>query len=185
VEPDSVVVERSTERWSALGGVLLSALYLWIVVWLALAVVVPAVAFGWQPLAIVSGSMSPTIRVGDVVLSAEADHPLRPGNVITFADPTRDGQLVTHRIVAVDDEGAYRTRGDANASADSALVRPEDVVGQGRVLVPMVGLPTIWGAEQPWLLGLAGAATLAAALVVLGPRRRTGRPVADAEQVAA
>jgi signal peptidase I len=160
--------EPTTERWSALAGLLLSALFLWLVTWLALAVLVPTLALGWQPHAIVSGSMEPTIRTGDVVLTRPADHPVDPGRVITFADPARPGVLITHRVIAVDEAGHYRTQGDANADEDSTPVPPDLVRGSGRLLVPLAGLPLLWASDQPLLFGAFVVAALAALLVVVG-----------------
>jgi signal peptidase I len=172
VETDRTAPEPTTDRWSALGAVLLSALYLWIVLWLGLTVLVPAATLRWTPLAVTSGSMEPAIRVGDVVLTSPPEHPMEPGHVITFDDPARPGTLVTHRIVSVDADGRYRTQGDANPTPDSTLVTPDLVEGRGRILVPMAGLPLLWATGNPLLLIVFVAVTVAAAVVVAGPRRR-------------
>jgi signal peptidase I len=179
VNSDRVAPGRTSEPWSALVGVLLSALYLWVITWLALSVLLPVLILGWSPVAISSGSMEPTIRTGDVILASEPEHPLKPGQVITFVDAARSGQLVTHRIHSVDDSGAYRTKGDANASPDSTLVAPDDVVGRGRVLVPMAGLPRMWFDTQPGLLAVVAGTTAVTALVVMGPRRRSAEGPAE------
>ncbi len=167
-----VASKRAADGWSAVGGVLLSALYLWVLVWLALAVVVPYAVWRWQPLVITSGSMAPLIRAGDVVLGAAPVHPVAAGQVITYANPAQPGSLNTHRVVAVEPDGSYRTRGDANASVDSTPVPAGDVVARGRLLVPMVGLPLLWLSDAPLAFALWVVATVVAALVAIGPRRR-------------
>lgn len=170
--------EPSTERWTALGGVLLSAMYLWIVLWLALAVVLPTVGLGWRPVMITSGSMTPLIRPGDVVLTGPVpEEPLGAGTVITYQDPARPDRVVTHRIVEVEADGAYRTRGDANAVPDSTPVPPSAVIGRGRLLVPLIGLPLLWFSGALALFAVWLAVTVAAAVVVAGRGGRAPAPV--------
>lgn len=125
---------------------LLSSFYLWLMLWLVTWAAVPALLFGWEPVLITSGSMGPTISAGDLILLEEPDDAsaLAQGTVITFEDPDAPGALITHRIDGVREDGQYRTRGDANASQDPTPVAPEDVVGVGRLLVPLVGLPILW-----------------------------------------
>lgn len=170
-----VTEEPTTDRWSALGGVLLSALYLWVVLWLLLAVLVPSIGLGWRPVVITSGSMAPLIRPGDVVLSAEAVA-VEPGQVITYEDPARDGTLTTHRIVSVDDDGSIRTQGDANPTPDSTVVPPENVLGRGRLLVPLVGLPLLWLSGGAVLFGLWVVVTAVSVAVVAGATGSGGPP---------
>ncbi len=115
--------------------------------WLALWAVVPSVLLRWQPFLITSGSMAPAIDPGDVVVvQPKFASGLGPGTVITFE--TTDG-VVTHRIVGVD-QGRYVTKGDANRAPDSSRVEPDKIIGVGRVLVPLVGLPKLWQQTGNW-----------------------------------
>lgn len=170
MEAEREHAQHTTDPWTSLGGVLLAAVLLWTVLWLALAVLVPTVALGFRPHAIVSGSMEPAIRAGDVVLTATVDHPVEPGRVITFTDPNRADRLITHRVVTVGEDGHYRTRGDANEAVDSTPVPPENVQGEGRLLVPLAGMPLLWSSRQPFLLLGLLVATVVAAVAVVGPR---------------
>lgn len=115
----------------------LVATAVWSLLWLGAWVAVPAVVLGWQPVAITSGSMSPLIRAGDVVL-LDPDAPVEAGSVITYP---RGAGLETHRVVSATRDG-YVTRGDANAAPDRHLVTTEEVVGVGRLVVPLVGTPS-------------------------------------------
>jgi len=69
-----------------------------------------------------SGSMSPTIPVGSLVIATRAPAArLGVGDVIVFPRPDRPGTMVVHRIDAVVTTPAGRafvTKGDANASPD-------------------------------------------------------------------
>lgn len=174
----SHAAEATTERWWLLGRVLVSSLHVWVLLWLLLAVVVPAVLFGWRPVVISSGSMEPLIRPGDVVLVEPAPS-VDPGDVITFEDPARGGALVSHRVLSIEREGWFRTQGDANRVRDSIPVAPGNVLGRGRLLVPFIGLPVLWLTERPLLLAAWTIATMAAGRVLLGPRSpwTTVRPV--------
>lgn len=64
-------------------------------------------------------------------------------------------------------DGSYVTRGDANRQPDSTLLRLEQVVGVGRMLVPLVGLPLVWywagawGGLAVWAAGMLLALWLA------------------------
>lgn len=132
---------------------------LWLMMW----AVAPAMLLGWNPVVLTSGSMSPGLRTGDIVVADPHDgEGLEPGAVVVFDDPTRPG-YVTHRIVALTPDGAYVTRGDANPRIDSTPLAPDQVVGVGRLYVPLVGLPMVWLWRGAWLqvalatLLLAGA----------------------------
>lgn len=119
--------------------------------WLTLLVVVPALA-GWSSIVITSDSMAPTVRSGDVVVAAPHDGiGLGSGSVVVFQDPAGSG-LITHRIAAVNEDGTYQTKGDANQVNDSTPLTPDQVVGVGRILVPLVGLPSIWVWTDAWLV---------------------------------
>ena len=69
-----------------------------------------------------SGSMSPTIPVGSLVIATRAPAArLGVGDVIVFPRPDRPGTMVVHRIDAVvttPTGRAFVTKGDANASPD-------------------------------------------------------------------
>lgn len=151
---------------------------------LALWAVLPALLPGWSAQAVTSGSMAPLIRRGDVVVTGPAARTdLTPPRVAVYRD--EHGGLVTHRIVDRLEDGSLVTRGDANAAADAAPVRPDRVVGVGRVLVPVVGYPAVWLAEgDHGRLGLTGLAVL---LLLGGTRaaRGPGRRLAAREPAAA
>lgn len=128
------------------GGVLrfTCSAYKYLLACLVVYAVLACVAFGWKPVMIVGGSMSPAIAPGDLVLlEDEPRHPLPVGAVVTFRTPGMPDAWVTHRVTEVLPDG-YRTRGDANVSFDSHLLREHDVVGAGRLLVPALGRPMVW-----------------------------------------
>jgi len=116
--------------------------------------------FGYEPVVVVSGSMSPSIRIADVVVTSPSDGlDLATGTVINF---DYEGAMRLHRIEALAANG-YRTGGDANTVPDSEIVTPSQIRGVGVVVVPFIGLPATWFEQGRWgllgltVLGLVGA----------------------------
>ncbi|MFV0257951.1 MAG: signal peptidase I [Acidimicrobiales bacterium] len=106
-------------------------------------------AFGRHAVIIEGGSMSPSIEPGSVVvLDDPAAGTDLVGRVATFSV---ERGLVTHRIVDQTEEGTFVTKGDANAQADTDRVPVDHIVGVGRVIVPLVGLPSYWIHTHNWL----------------------------------
>ena len=110
-------------------------------------IVVPKVV-GGRPLTVLSGSMTPTYGVGDVVVVRPVDpEELRVGDVITFQTTSDDPHLTTHRIVGevFGSEGReFWTQGDANNAADLSPVEPGQVRGKVWYAVPLVGHLAVW-----------------------------------------
>lgn len=151
--------------WAALAVQGVCSLYLWSLASLIAWALVPVV-LGWTPTVITSGSMAPAIQPGDVVVTAPHDGDgLASGQVVVFRDPAEPDRLVTHRVVAELDNG-YRTRGDANRTADSTPVPAGHVEGTARALVPLLGTPLLWARQGHIPLVLAWLA--ATVLAVLG-----------------
>ena len=90
---------------------------------------------GFSAAVVVTGSMSPAIEPGDlVVCRRSADYAV--GDVITF----RSGaSLVTHRIVG-DTPSGFTTKGDANNVADADPVPRGAVIGKVVFTVPKLGI---------------------------------------------
>lgn len=122
-------------RAALVAGVLLSAL----------AQGVPALVHlsGDQLLIVVSGSMKPTFRAGDVVLVRHvAPEQLRPGMIVSFHAPGAQ-RLTTHRIHSLERKpyGLFiQTKGDANRTPDPDFTPASGVVGVMGGHVPHAGL---------------------------------------------
>lgn len=125
------------------------------------------VALGARATVVLSGSMAPALRPGDVVVATPVQAgDVQAGRVIWFTDPTRPGRTLLHRVAAVEPDGTVVTRGDANATDDAAPVPPDAVLGLPRLRVPAVGLPVLWATQQRW--AQVAAAVLGLALVTRG-----------------
>lgn len=100
--------------------------------------------FGYNLYYIVTGSMEPTIAVGDIILSKQASvEELKVGDIVTFTGESGelDGKIVTHRIQSVYEENGQIyviTKGDANTINDPPL-RGEAVLAVMKCRVPLLG----------------------------------------------
>ncbi|WP_454084478.1 signal peptidase I [Georgenia sp. Marseille-Q6866] len=142
-----------------------------LLVWTVLPVLI-----GWQPSVVLSGSMEPAIRMGDVVVTREVPASrLRPGQVLLADAPGEEGSRLLHRFDSTDDDGGLLLRGDANDAPDTLPVTADAVHGVGVLRVPWVGLPYAWAAQgryPPMVLTVLGVG----ACVLLGRvRERDGR----------
>jgi signal peptidase I len=153
---------------------LLASLYLTILLCLVVWVAVPVVAFGWRPQVVLSDSMEPALRTGDVILVADPSAAPAIGAIVLFDDPV-SGDAIVHRVVDQDAAGGAVTKGDANLTADPRPLRPEDLRGEGRLLVPLVGAPAAWFQNGAMVEFSVWACTVIAALALARrPRRRAG-----------
>ena len=104
---------------------------------------VPSIG-GTFPLIVLTDSMYPDIKSGDLIIcnTAEAED-IRVNDVISFFDPAGNGtSIVTHRaieIVEKDGEIFFRTRGDNNNTEDKALVPAENLVGVYKMRIAGAG----------------------------------------------
>ena len=137
-------------------------------------VLVPAVVMGWTPTVIVSGSMAPAIRPGDVVLIERTSTNRAPGAILAFT--LEQGETVLHRVARSPQPGIYVTRGDANPEVDSTPVPEAAVLGQARLVVPLIGYPGVWARDSDRSAIAAGLGLL----LVLGRKQRVARLLAIA-----
>lgn len=94
--------------------------------------------------AVVTGSMEPEIRTGSVVFSHMGTDKLKVGDVIVFTSPENQNVTVVHRIVDVDEDGNFITKGDNNDKNDNWTVFSENVVGEVFFTIPYIGYLIDW-----------------------------------------
>jgi signal peptidase I len=109
----------------------------------ALAVVVAVVLFqsgGGRMFIVETPSMGTAAPVGTLVLTEPTTvAALEVGDVISFRPPQARDEVYTHRITAIDANGAISTRGDINGADDPWFVTQPDLVGKATTLLPAVG----------------------------------------------
>lgn len=81
---------------------------------------------GMDAYTVLSGSMEPTLQIGDLVLIDTKDRSIENGEIIAFY---MGGQVVVHRVVEVTEDGLYITKGDANETRDFTPVGEERIIG--------------------------------------------------------
>ena len=181
--------------WARLLLVVLARAYRTLLLVLALVAAAPLLV-GWSSFVVESGSMEPSIDVGDVVVArpVDAEHRVDVGRVYVFADPARADRLLVHRVVERRDDGGFTTAGDANEVTDSTPLEKPGIRARGILLAPYVGLPVHWAHTGQWtrlalFLLLTGAAFATARTAdenrPTGRRRRVGATAVVAVAVAA
>lgn len=101
--------------------------------------------FGYQTSTMLTGSMSPLINPGDVVVSVPTPVTgLKTGDIITYGIPVQDQRIETHRVVEIirnaNGTTAVRTKGDANNGADPWTATLQgNTVGVHAATVPYLG----------------------------------------------
>lgn len=134
---------------------------------------------GLQLLAVMSGSMEPTIHVGGIVgIRPVPATELQVGDVITFANQDNPDVLVTHRIVSLeprDGQMMLTTKGDANDSVDAMASSSGHAVGRVDFSLPWLGFLTVWLASPVAKIAILIVSVISFALPSI---KRTPEPVA-------
>lgn len=141
-------------------------------------VLLPAI-FGFYPLVVVSGSMEPTIHVGDIAVVRKMNpYKLQIGDVATYSTA---GGNITHRIVGLDvtPQGPFfLMRGDANLTTDPRAIPAQAIVGKVVYRVPRLGfLVSFVNSTAGRILFIAAPLLLMALLWVRRTIRRRGPPL--------
>ncbi len=113
---------------------------------------------GVKPLIVLTDSMAPKIKSGDLIICKEADaDDIEKGDIISFFDPAGNGtSVVTHRVVEVinneDGTVSFRTRGDNNNTEDKVLVPQANLVGEYKSRIPLAGHVAMFMQTTPGLI---------------------------------
>lgn len=95
--------------------------------------------FGYYPAIVISGSMSGSIEVNDMVIVHQQDD-YHVGDVVAYKTAH---SLVTHRIVDETDQG-FVTKGDANNAPDRVPVSEDQILGKVVSVIPGIGVVYEW-----------------------------------------
>lgn len=107
--------------------------------------------FGYKAFAIVSGSMEPTLKIGDLIIIKEAKQTeIKEQDIISFSEKN---SIITHRVVKIIEESGqklYQTKGDNNNSNDDKMPTYNEIEGVYKFRVPFIGkivilAQNIWG----------------------------------------
>ncbi len=142
--------------------------------------------WGYNSFIIYSSSMEPTISVGSLVIAQPVDaQDVEVDDVIVFRSPGDANTTITHRVVAIREDGGVRyfqTKGDAVDSAD-----PEEVRLQGQVYKFAYELPYLgyFVAFAKSITGIILLIALPAAALLVSSLSKQRRPRQQAEAEAA
>lgn len=96
---------------------------------------------GYKVMTVLSGSMEPLLKPGDIVVAKQIDpEKVKVNDVITYRNNQQT--LVTHRIIELvtnDGEVFFQTKGDANNVEDEGLISSEQLVGLLFFHIPKAG----------------------------------------------
>jgi signal peptidase len=92
---------------------------------------------------VLTGSMEPVIKPGDIVLLAPTPRTQpKLGDIVSYTARRFSGESVgvfTHRIIGGDPVGGWLVKGDANPSPDVQKPKAADVSGVVFFIIPWVG----------------------------------------------
>lgn len=102
---------------------------------------------GIKTYVIISGSMEPNIKIGDIVITKSIknkEESIKVGDIISY----RKGQnVITHRITNIekDENGILRiaTKGDNNNTEDSERILINNIEGKVITIIPKIGYITL------------------------------------------
>lgn len=106
--------------------------------------------FKFYAIAIASGSMSPTFNKGDIVVIEKIKNKKQQINVGDIIAYDYDNKIIVHRlikIININGEKFYYTKGDANNSIDNYKIKREQIRGTVKLYIPFLGYPTVWLSE--------------------------------------
>lgn len=92
---------------------------------------------------VLTGSMEPTIKPGDIVILAPTPR-TQPeiGDVVAYTGRRFSGEAVgtfTHRIIGGNPQDGFLVKGDANPSPDTQRPTPADISGVVFFVIPFIG----------------------------------------------
>jgi signal peptidase len=125
---------------------------------ICLLLVIPILIYGFPFLVgaddsytVMSGSMSPALRPGDLVI-VKGEEPINLGDMVTV----ESGEFTyTHRVVEKLEGDLLRLKGDANEDPDANLVEASQIIGKVVLIFPFSHLYTPYGFASALLVPAA------------------------------
>jgi signal peptidase len=144
--------------------IILSVIFFYIGLRVLLATDAPLVALS-------TGSMSPTLQVGDLlVVRGIQPENIKVGDIIVFDPPEEGVGRTIHRVNATqrltNGTLAFKTKGDANSDVDPYTIYPQNIHGQVVYKIPYVGYIFL----DPLILVII--ITMAAIIIIAWPQQK-------------
>jgi signal peptidase I len=94
-----------------------------------------------------SDSMKPVFQAGDLICITKPPYEIKPGMIICFQIKE---DIVTHRVMAINEDGSFETKGDANEISDDwDNYQIKKIAGIYRFKIPYLGYPI--GYSSYWI----------------------------------
>jgi len=122
--------------------------------------------FGYTFFEVVSGSMSPTINVHDLII-VKIDNEVKEDDIVTFY---KDNAFITHRVIEYKSDDNILTKGDANNTIDKSISKNE-VLGKVVKVIPKFGMIKVILSDIKVIASLVLTILLFALAFSLNPRR--------------
>lgn len=104
--------------------------------------------FKYEPITILTNSMSSTFNRGDVVIYQKlTDEDLQQIPLLSIIVYSIGDQYIAHRVVSIIKENntvAYQTKGDNNNVPDKLLIYPNQIKGIYTFHIKYLGFPSVW-----------------------------------------
>jgi signal peptidase len=130
---------RPRESQKSMKGWLAISVFLVLTVWTSTGLL------GFYPTIIASGSMTPTMDVGDLAMVIPVDpSKIQVGDIIQFWNGE---EMILHRVIDIGGEGStifFQTKGDDNPTPDSDPVLPAQIRGKLILTIPKLGWISIY-----------------------------------------
>lgn len=116
--------------------IILGIIYLLVGIYMSLLV---PMFWGNTPLVVITGSMEPTFSVGSIIYY-EKINPTKFEKNDILVWQNNAGDLISHRIVDINEKYEFTTKGDANNTVDSEKVQLSQVIGRAKEFkIPFIG----------------------------------------------
>lgn len=136
-------IKMKMEKEESIVGWIITSLISICIIWFTVGV------FSIYPSVIVTGSMEPIIKPGDVIIvdkimDENEIYDLKENEIIQFK---KNDILICHRIIRIteDDSGniLFKTKGDNNSVEDPYFITVDMIKGKVIKIIPKIGLPTM------------------------------------------
>ena len=100
--------------------------------------------FRYYAVVVASESMLPSLEVGDLVVLDQNSSTYKRGDIIAYK---KNNKIIIHRInkiVDIDGDEYYYTKGDSNKSIDEFVVENEMIIGKVKFKLSHIGYPAVW-----------------------------------------
>ena len=98
-------------------------------------------------LGIKTGSMTPNINVGDAVIIYKYVNmdSLKENEIIAYK---KGDEIIVHRIIKINSDKTYITKGDFNNTADSKYISRDEIYGKVILRIPYIAYPAVKLSEK-------------------------------------